>query len=43
MSDQVVVEYKTTVQLKRMTQSQLVAYTKELQEALFGQIEDDNE
>ena len=43
MSDEFVVEYKSVVELRRMTQPQLVAYTKQLQEALFGAIEDKDE
>lgn len=43
MSDESIIEYKTVVELTRMTQSQLIAYTKQLQEALFELTEDENE
>lgn len=43
MSDEFVVEYKSVVELRRMTQPQLVAYTKQLQDALFHLDEEPNE
>lgn len=43
MSDEVVIEYKTGVQLTRMTQAQLIAYAKQLQEALFDITEEPHE
>lgn len=43
MSDESIIEYKSVVELTRMTQSQLIAYTKQLQEALFELHEESDE
>lgn len=43
MADEFAIEYKSVVDLKRMTQPELIAYTQQLQEALFELTEDKNE
>ncbi len=43
MTDKFDVEYKTIVELRRMTQHQLVNYTRQLQEAIFGAIDESDE
>ena len=43
MSNESEIEYKTVVELRRMTQPQLVRYTQQLQEALFGIQEETDE
>lgn len=43
MSNESEIEYKTVIELRRMTQPQLVRYTQQLQEALFGAIEETDE
>ena len=41
--DKFVIEFKTVVELTRMTQRQLIQYTQQLQEAIFGITEETDE
>ena len=43
MDGEFAIEYKSVVDLKRMTQPQLIAYVQQLQEALFEITEANNE